>query len=179
MIEGLSDESRAVLSIIRHADEAWSQSTPIEAVYPGVLGSLVAAGLVETWRRPDYDAVTLTPLAASLLGLMIVERWRYAVVDLGRNQVPPSRHVARVADEVPTWSDMRMDARGVICGPPVRLPRHADEVPLPSPERLADRREAESAIDHTTGMPMHLLGVPVASNRRHGWSDAARLKLTC
>lgn len=176
MLATLPPDALAALESIRRAEQAWVERDTIERDHPGALASLIAAGLVDAWDRPDYAAVTLTPLAAALLGVTITERWHHEMVDVGLEQTPPSHHAMRVASEVPVWSTVRTDAAGVLAWPPVRLPRRAREVCLPCPELVPDPTCAAMAIDDTTGEPMRLLGAPVAASRRSGWADAVRVR---
>lgn len=159
----MTEAEDAVLAAIVGAPEAWSEAGPVEDQWPGVLGALEMAGLVEFWVRPDYLAVTLTPFAAFVLGVEVRERWVLSCEDTGADQHPPSRHFERVGFETPVWRTCSEPQR------PLRLPRRAHEVPLRFPERVVDAASLPDVLmDPMTGEEVRIFGRPVPIDPRLG-----------
>ncbi len=140
LVELAGEDGLEALRAIADAEQAWSPWFQVACGREGVLERLEAEGLVlvTRWKRPDYLAVTLTPFAASAMGLALIERG-------GPAQVPKwvSTHYAEFLENQP-----------------VKAERHFRHVPLLFPELLVDHRKPEPVIDDVTEEPMVLFQGP-------------------
>ncbi len=159
----LEDAQRAVVLAVVAAPEAWSRAEDLALAFgPEVVTALIGLGWLDLWQRPDYTAITLTPIAAVRLKVRIVEHWATAPKD--KDDPSPGRCVA----EMPGWRDESTPERAV------KLPRHAHEVELPFPELVPDHRPGpELLIDEVSEEPVRLFqdalrprGVTVVIDRR-------------
>jgi hypothetical protein len=142
-----------VLDAIVTAPEAWSEWDRLAERWPGVLERLEAGGLVERWERPDYRAVTLTPIAAHRRRVWLSERLHWVTRDTGHGPQPKPH---RVPEVYPTWS-------GVEDSAPAREPKPPGEVQLLFPNRVIDRKTP--VFDEEREEPLMLFGrvVPAIS----------------
>lgn len=107
----LTDVQREACAAIVAAPEAWIKKVDLEAVYGGeVLKDLLALEFVATWKRPDYEGVTLTPWGAWHQEVEVDEEWKPAFeVREERDELnplaPPIIRKERVMVETPVWVD--------------------------------------------------------------------------
>lgn len=184
----LEDAQSAALAMIsrgvhlgargRKVREAWLDRQTVEAEYPGTIGPLIAAGLVEPWDDcPFGPAVALTPLAAFRLAMTTAERWHIDRAEIEVFDGPdkrPKRVKVRTATEVCYETDADLSLPLWVIKPGLdHEPAHAFHVPLPFPERVIDPAPGpELLIDEVTEEPVLLFaggvagkGVPVVKGR--------------
>lgn len=139
LVDLAGEDGLDALRAIANARQAWSRWDDIAKERSGVLERLEADGLVlvEHWRRTDYLGVTLTPYAAEVMGLTLIE---YST---------PS--------ETPYWiaTCVAEHMQGPILLQPVYLMTR-----LLFPELLADHRQPEPLIDDATQEQMVLFTGP-------------------
>jgi hypothetical protein len=168
----ITDGGAAVCATIVGAPEAWMKWADLEALHGAeALAEALVLEVIEKWERPDYLAVTLTPIGAWLLGTSIDEVWRKGVEerterDEDRPLSPPKLIREKVMLEVPRWV-----RPGVHRSKHVTIPRcmrigiSLEDIREPAaPERKVE--PADEFVTGEDGQPLELFGVKVRRKRR-------------